>query len=276
MVVILSKFRMPRNPFFPTQVPPKREKKKFYAIYFKERPETSTVVSNWTEAQLVMKGGRHILHHGFLTKTEATAWIAQMHKIHAPSLNKSTSPKEAATEAYPEIIGRMRNRRMLPYYTDCSFDPKTKICTGGIWSPELFYQQHMTFSGEHDNHQRGEMTAVREALQHYVSIVNQHPEHTGICVFTDSHYVEQTLNKWVQSFQSNTDAAGRWMTARNTPVKHQDVIREILELKRQLVDQGKSPEVFYIPRELNSYADAISRGQRIDKDPETEGKFCIV
>jgi ribonuclease HI len=267
---------MPRNPFFLNKIPPKREKKTCYAIYFKQNPESSTVVNDWGEAQLAMKGHKHVLHHGFMSKKEATAWIAQTHKIHAPSMAKSTSPKEAAVTGYPELVARMRNRHMQLYYTDCSFDPKTKVCTGGIWNPDLFFQKQMTFTGELDNHQRGEMTAAREAFQHYLIVLDDHPEETGICVLTDSHYVEQTLNKWVYDFQRNTDLLGRWLTARNTPVKHQDVIREILELKRQIIEKKKVPELFYIPRELNSFADAISRGRTIERDPEADGKFRIV
>jgi len=267
---------MGRTPFDYKKHNEQKQKKQYYSVFLRDAPQESRVVTGWNNAQVFMLGRRNILHKGFVTEKEAKQYLYEVNELarKEPQSENPKSPKDNALRDYPALVGRMRKEKMCLYYSDASYDRKTGACSGGIWSPTLFYQQQHIYDAEKGNHQRGELMAILNALEHFNSNIEVNTDHVGCCIFTDSDYSEKTINVWVHDHVRRKNASGQWLTNKNQPVKHQDVIEKIVLTRTRIHESGKRSEIHYIPRELNKFADGISRGNEVKRGDE-EGKFFL-
>jgi ribonuclease HI len=268
---------MPREiPYFLIQNE-KRHKKKntCYGVFLTETPDDSKVFfgdNSWPRAEQYMKGRPHT-HKGFTSQLDANRWLLEQKALTNTGQNlQHASPKEDAKTLYPMRVAKSRNMGHTIYNTDCSYT-KGVSCALGIWSAPQFYQHFVPQDPKLVNHQRGELMAIRAALQHYEETHIKVPSaSSGVVVFTDSEYSERSINEFCRRYKRHR-GANIWFNSKNAPVKNQDVIEEILHLRSAICQRHRFFEVFFVPRELNCFADAVSREKVIEKTTDEEGKI---
>jgi ribonuclease HI len=249
-----------------------RQKNTCYAVFLTETPELSEIVvgeNAWYRAEQMMKGKPHT-HKGFTNQLDANQWMAEQKAISlTPGGVQRTSPKEDARAAYPQRFATARNAGRVVYNTDCSYDPG-KSCGIGVWSSTHFIQQFIEQDPKLVNHQRGELLAILQAFKHYEANHMKDPQSKGLTIFSDSEYSVESVNHYARHYKKHR-GANIWYTSKNLPVKHQDVISEILRLRTWISKHHKFCELMFVPRDLNVYADAISRGKTVEKNTNENG-----
>jgi ribonuclease HI len=242
----------------------RRAKNTVYSVFLTLAPEQSQIFfgpNAWTRAENFMKGKPHT-HKGFTNQIDARKWMADQNKFNVtPAGLQHESPKEDARALYPERVAKARNAGRMIYNTDCSYE-RGKSCGTGVWSRTGNLQLYVQRDFLVVNHQRGELLAVLDAFRHYESVMLKDPESKGITIFTDSEYSERTINCYSRRYKKHR-GANIWFNSKNRPVKHQDVIEDILRIRTDITLRHRFVEVLFIPRELNMYADAVSRGKLI-------------
>jgi ribonuclease HI len=273
---LLLKYAMPRTiPDFIVEREKKRRKKNTcYAVFLTDAPEQSQIFQGndaWSHAEHFMKGRPHT-HKGFSNQIEANQWMALQNNLLLTGVApQHPSPKEDAKAAYPERVARARNAGWVVYNTDCSFT-RGKECSVGVWSATHFIQITLPQDPETVNHQRGELIGIHTALHNYEKNYLTDPLTKGTVVFTDNEYAARSLNEYHRRYKKHRGTT-IWYNSKNNPVMHQDIIQDILRIRALICEHHKGVDLFYVPRELNIYADAVSRGLRIERTTLEDGKM---
>ena len=153
-------------------------------------------------------------------------------------------------------------------YSDCAYT-RGETATVGLWSRELGFARTYTLNPK-DNHQSGELKGVMMALEHFVSegMTTQVQYKRLVCI-SDNEWAIDTMNKYVRAWVKKYGETGRWLTNKKEPVKHAEIIKAMLDLERFIGNKQIAVDYMWIPREENTYADALSRGQTIPPEVYT-------
>jgi ribonuclease HI len=260
----------------------RRAKNTCYSVFLPLVPEQSKIFfgdNAWSRAEQFMKGHPHT-HKGFTNQADAQKWMAEQNALNETDAGVHyKSPKEEARAKYPERVVKAKNAGRVLYYTDCSWE-RGKTCGLGVWSPSHSIQRYIVQDEALVNHQRGELIALLAAFRNYELNYMADPDSRGLTVFSDSLYSVRTVNEYSRLFRRHR-GANIWYTSKNEPVMHQDIIEDILRIRSAVFTKHRCCEVFYIPRDLNAFADAISRGKKVEKRPKikkdgTEGFKWVI
>jgi ribonuclease HI len=196
-------------------------------------------------------GIKGALFKKFTTTAEAEKWLEA-------SVAPGVSRKPRAIEEHGRLLQQAKAENWMVYYVDAAYTPN--VYSGiGVYSPTLQLEHCIPLNPATTTNQYAELKAVLTAVELYANKhVQDHP--AGCLVFTDSHWSWDMIHTWPQVWAGK--GALLWTTAEGQPVKHQEFSKQILAHRANLEATGRKLTIAWIPRELNSKADSVSRAAK--------------
>jgi len=125
----------------------------------------------------------------------------------------------------------------------------------------LYKNNGIIYDNKLANNQRAELVAILEGLN-MVSPYLMEKRNIGdnninneLIIYTDSEYSMKCITTWSRNWERNG-----WINSKNKPVKHQDVIKEILFIYRELSRKLKTNISIHHIKSHTTRTDMISRG----------------
>jgi ribonuclease HI len=114
----------------------------------------------------------------------------------------------------------------------------------GVYCEHTNYQFMEEFTIKPITNQRCELMACYKAMEYILSIVNTESSNNykGCIwnIYTDSNYVYKILTNWIYAWQKNN-----WLTAGKTPVKNQEIIKNLWKIYQILITEYDIKIKFY-------------------------------
>lgn len=216
------------------------------SVYAAITPTFRGVTCTWAECSKRVLGIKGALFKKFPTVAEAEKWLEASVQLGVPK-------KPRATEEHARLLQQAKSQGWIVYYVDAAYTPGAYSGIG-IYSPTIELEHCIRLDPATSTNQYGELRAVLAAVDMYA---NKHVRDfpAGCLVFTDSHWSWDMIHTWPQVWAKK--GALLWTTSEGQPVKHQALAKEILAHRANL---GDKLTIAWIPRELNSRADSVSRG----------------
>jgi ribonuclease HI len=248
-----------------------------YACYAVIKNGQKTIVTTWEDCFRMTNKIKGVRFKGFESQQEADVWGGE-YISKSGIVNETKRPKPSRTE-YPEQLKVATEQKHAIMYTDAAFLREIKFAGAGIYSETFGLNDHERLDFNAMTNQRAELYAVAKALKYYEDNyknyctdsceANCNKHHSGLTLFTDSNWSVNTLTVFPKTWERKrrehnvlnlTNEQETWVTKSGKEPKHLDIIVPTLNLIEKLREDNHTINIYWIPRELNTKADALSRG----------------
>jgi len=185
----------------------------FYAVY---QGRIAGVYETWGETAKQIKGYPKAKFKKFETYNDAHHFSRTGETNLTPTLQADLQSENQPTRVFTDGSSINNGKANCKAGSAVFFgvdDPRNAICT----------------LKEYQSNQRAELYAIKLALEILSKEPSDDTNQNGIKLYTDSAYSIKCITVWYKNWEKNN-----WLTAKKQPVKHKELIQEILSLINEI------------------------------------------